>query len=56
MACDRIERKVARTDYLTRERYSFNGERELVQHLLKLERDREALARRAQMRLVTHNR
>ena len=52
MACDRIERKIARSNNLKQGQRFFHCDRELVQYLLKAERAREALARRARFHLV----
>ncbi len=56
MACDRMERKIARADNLKGEQRYFANEREFVQYLLKVEREREAKLRRAQMYLIKSSR
>lgn len=52
MACDRIERKIAHSEHLIGDRPAYVTDRELVQHLLKMEREREAKSRRARMYVI----
>ncbi len=52
MACDRMERKIARAQNQICSQRGYLTDRELVQYLLKEEREREAGARRAQFHLV----